>query len=87
MLKYVFACNDWWSSFQVLIDELDALVPARSDGGEELSLRLVATLLHLMDGITRNDGIIVIATTNRLDSIEPALRRPGRFDRELEIGI
>ncbi|GKV28905.1 hypothetical protein SLEP1_g37892 [Rubroshorea leprosula] len=71
----------------VFIDELDAIAPARKDGGEELSQRMVATLLNLMDGISRTDGVLVIATTNRPDSIEPALRRPGRLDRELEIGV
>lgn len=72
---------------QVFIDELDAIAPARKEGGEELSQRMVATLLNLMDGINRTDGLIVIAATNRPDSIEPALRRPGRLDREIEIGI
>ncbi|WCJ34914.1 Cam interacting protein 111 [Euphorbia peplus] len=71
----------------VFIDELDAIAPARKDGGEELSQRMVATLLNLMDGISRSDGLLVIAATNRLESIEPALRRPGRLDREIEIGV
>ncbi|XP_075638574.1 calmodulin-interacting protein 111 isoform X3 [Castanea sativa] len=71
----------------VFIDELDAIAPARKEGGEELSQRMVATLLNLMDGINRTDGLIVIAATNRPDSIEPALRRPGRLDREIEIGV
>ncbi|KGN43948.1 calmodulin-interacting protein 111 isoform X1 [Cucumis sativus] len=71
----------------VLIDELDAIAPARKDGGEELSQRIVATLLNLMDGIKRSGGPLVIASTNRPDSIEPALRRPGRLDREIEIGV
>ncbi|KAE8704186.1 CIP111 protein [Hibiscus syriacus] len=71
----------------VFIDELDAIAPARKEGGEHLSQRMVATLLHLMDGVSTTDGVLVIAATNRLDSIEPALRRPGRFDRELEIGV
>ncbi|KAJ6741654.1 AAA-FAMILY ATPASE [Salix viminalis] len=71
----------------VFIDELDAIAPARKDGGEELSQRMVATLLNLMDGIGRTDGLLVIAATNRPDSIEPALRRPGRLDREIEIGV
>ncbi|XP_052189585.1 calmodulin-interacting protein 111-like isoform X2 [Diospyros lotus] len=70
----------------VFIDELDAIAPARRDGGEELSQRMVATLLNLMDGICRTDNLLVIAATNRPDSIEPALRRPGRLDREIEIG-
>ncbi|KAG4396164.1 hypothetical protein GLYMA_19G127101v4 [Glycine max] len=71
----------------VFIDELDAIAPARKDGGEELSQRLVATLLNLMDGISRSEGLLVIAATNRPDHIEPALRRPGRFDKEIEIGV
>ena len=71
---------------QVFIDELDAIAPARKDGGEELSQIMVATLLNLMDGIGRSDGLVVIAATNRPDTVDPALRRPGRFDRELEIG-
>ncbi|GAV66889.1 AAA domain-containing protein [Cephalotus follicularis] len=71
----------------VFIDELDAIAPARKDGGEELSQRMVATLLNLMDGISRTDGVLVIAATNRPDVIEPALRRPGRLDKEIEIGV
>lgn len=71
----------------ILIDELDAIAPARKEGGEELSQRMVATLLNLMDGISRTDGLLIIAVTNRLDCIEPALRRPGRLDREIEIGV
>ena len=71
---------------QVFIDELDAIAPARKEGGEELSLRMVATLLNLMDGINTTERVLVIAATNRPDSIEPALRRPGRLDREIEIG-
>ncbi|XP_021863997.2 calmodulin-interacting protein 111 isoform X1 [Spinacia oleracea] len=71
----------------VFIDELDAIAPARKEGGEELSQRMVATLLNLMDGISRTNGLFVIAATNRLECIEPALRRPGRLDREIEIGV
>ena len=70
----------------MFIDELDAIAPARKDGGEELSQRLVATLLNLMDGISRSEGMLVIAASNRPDTIDPALRRPGRLDREIEIG-
>ncbi|KAK9069289.1 hypothetical protein SSX86_013405 [Deinandra increscens subsp. villosa] len=71
----------------VFIDELDAIAPSRKEGGEELSGRIVATLLNLMDGISRTEGLLVIAATNRPDSIEPALRRPGRLDREIEIAV
>ncbi|GKC95549.1 calmodulin-interacting protein 111 isoform X1, partial [Tanacetum coccineum] len=69
----------------VFIDELDAIAPLRKEGGAELSVRIVATLLNLMDEISRTEGLLVIAATNRPDSIEPALRRPGRLDREIEI--
>lgn len=72
---------------QIFIDELDAIAPARKEGGEDLSQRIVATLLTLLDGITSCNGVLVISATNRPDSVEPALRRPGRFDREIEIGI
>lgn len=71
----------------VFIDELDSIAPARKDGGDDLSPRMVATLLELMDGVIRTDGVLVIAATNRIEAIEPALRRPGRFDREIEIGV
>ncbi|KZV47567.1 calmodulin-interacting protein 111-like [Dorcoceras hygrometricum] len=71
----------------IFIDELDAIAPARKDGGDQVSQRVVATLLNLMDGMSRTDGILVVAATNRPDSIEPALRRPGRLDREIEIGV
>ncbi|XP_058749228.1 calmodulin-interacting protein 111 [Vicia villosa] len=71
----------------VFIDEIDAIAPPRKDGGDELSNRLVGTLLLLMDGIRRNEGLLVIAATNRLDHIDPALRRPGRFGVEIEIGV
>ena len=70
----------------MFIDELDAIAPACKDGGEELSNRIVTTLLNLMDGVSRIDGLLVITATNRPDSIEPALRQPGRLDREMEIG-
>lgn len=70
----------------MFIDELDAIAPARKDGGEELSQRMVATLLNSIDEISRTDGLVVIAATNRPNSIEPAVRRPGRLDREIELG-
>ncbi|KAL2895819.1 hypothetical protein RDABS01_000817 [Bienertia sinuspersici] len=86
-LHDVFKSASEASPSVVFIDELDAIAPARKEGGEELSQRLVATLLNLMDGISRTDGLLVIAATNRLECIEPALRRPGRLDREIEIGV
>ncbi|CAK9782935.1 putative peroxisome biosynthesis protein PAS1 [Cutaneotrichosporon oleaginosum] len=74
----------------IVLDEVDALCPRR-DGGEggEVERRVVAMLLTLMDGMTADAGekVIVVAATNRPNAIDPALRRPGRFDREIEIGI
>lgn len=74
----------------IVLDEVDALCPRR-DGGEggEVERRVVAMLLTLMDGMTADpdEKVIVVAATNRPNSIDPALRRPGRFDREIEIGI
>ncbi|KAJ8534317.1 hypothetical protein K7X08_007641 [Anisodus acutangulus] len=86
-LNEVFESASQAAPAVVFIDELDAIAPARKDAGEELSQRMVATLLNLMDGIRRADGVLVIAATNRPDSVEPALRRPGRLDREIEIGV
>ncbi|XP_042413841.1 calmodulin-interacting protein 111-like isoform X1 [Zingiber officinale] len=71
----------------VFIDELDVIAPARRDGGEDLSLRMVGTLLVLLDEINKNDRVLVIAATNRPNSIDPALRRLGRLEREIEIGV
>ncbi|KAK2405710.1 FBD-associated F-box protein [Trifolium repens] len=63
----------------------DAIAPPRKDGVEVLSKRLVGTLLELMDGISINGGLVVIAATNRPDHIDPALRQGGRFDKDIEI--
>lgn len=65
---------------------MDVIAPARRDGGEDLSLRMVGTLLVLLDEINKNDRVLIIAATNRPDSIDPALRRLGRLEREIEIG-
>ena len=70
----------------VLIDEIDAIAPNRDDTGSFTDLRITTQLLELMDGLQSVQGVMVVATTNRIDAIEPALRRPGRFDRELYIG-
>ncbi|WVZ85713.1 hypothetical protein U9M48_032604 [Paspalum notatum var. saurae] len=71
----------------IFIDELDAIAPSRKEGGEELSIRMVATLLKLMDEIGPTDRVLLIAATNRPDNIDPALRRSGRLDKEIEIGV
>jgi transitional endoplasmic reticulum ATPase len=70
----------------IFIDEIDAIAPKREDASETSS-SLVAQLLSLMDGIESRGEVVVIAATNLPNSIDPALRRPGRFDRELEIGV
>jgi len=71
----------------VFIDEIDSIAPKRSEVHGEAEKRLVAQLLTLMDGIESRASIVVIAATNRPDAIDEALRRPGRFDREIVIGV
>ena len=71
----------------IFIDELDSIAPKREDVNGEVERRVVAQLLTILDGITERGQVIVIGATNRPDSIDPALRRPGRFDREIEIGV
>ena len=71
----------------VFIDELDSIAPKREEVSGDVERRVVAQLLSLMDGLEERGRITVIATTNRVDAIDPALRRPGRFDREIEIGV
>lgn len=70
----------------VFIDEMDAITPKREDTGTLADLRLVTQLMELMDGLETTEGVMIVGTTNRINSIEPALRRPGRFDREVYIG-
>ena len=71
----------------IFIDEIDSIAPKRDEVTGEVEKRIVSQLLTLMDGMKSRGKVIVIAATNRPDSIDPALRRPGRFDREIEIGI
>ena len=71
----------------IFIDEIDSIAPKRDDAHGEVEKRVVSQLLTLMDGLRGRGKVVVIAATNRPDSIDPALRRPGRFDREMEIGI
>jgi len=70
----------------IFIDELDSIAPKREDVTGEVERRVVAQLLTMMDGLEERGQVVVIGATNRLDAIDPALRRPGRFDREIEIG-
>ncbi len=71
----------------LFIDEIDAIAPKREESYGEVERRVVAQLLSLMDGMKSRGKVIVIAATNRPDALDPALRRGGRFDREIEIGV
>ncbi len=71
----------------IFIDEIDAIAPKREDSKGEVERRVVAQLLALMDGLKSRGKLVVIAATNIPNQLDPALRRPGRFDRELEIGV
>ncbi|MCC6023889.1 MAG: CDC48 family AAA ATPase [Thaumarchaeota archaeon] len=71
----------------IFIDELDAIAPKRSEVTGEVERRVVSQLLTLMDGLKSRGQVIVIGATNRIDAVDPALRRPGRFDREIRIGV
>ncbi|HUI39587.1 MAG TPA: CDC48 family AAA ATPase [Methanothrix sp.] len=71
----------------ILIDEIDSIAPKREEVTGEVERRVVAQLLALMDGMEARGKVVVIGATNRPDSLDPALRRPGRFDREIEIGV
>ncbi len=71
----------------IFIDEIDAIAPKREDTHGEVERRIVSTLLVLLDGLQARGKVVVIAASNRPNSLDPALRRPGRFDRELVIGV
>ncbi|WP_336330482.1 CDC48 family AAA ATPase [Haloarcula sp. CGMCC 1.2071] len=71
----------------VFIDEIDSIAPKRGETQGDVERRVVAQLLSLMDGLEERGQVIVIGATNRVDDIDPALRRGGRFDREIEIGV
>jgi len=71
----------------IFIDELDAIAPRRGEVTGEVERRVVSQLLTLMDGMTSRGNVIVIGATNRIEGVDPALRRPGRFDREIRVGV
>ncbi len=71
----------------IFIDEIDAIAPKREEAYGDVEKRVVAQLLALMDGLAERGQVIVLGATNRPESIDPALRRPGRFDREIEISV
>ncbi|HUU07039.1 MAG TPA: AAA family ATPase, partial [Thermoplasmata archaeon] len=86
-LREVFSEAEKNAPSVIFIDELDSIAPKRDEVQGEVERRVVAQLLTLMDGLTSRGNVIVIAATNREGAIDPALRRPGRFDREIEIGV
>ena len=71
----------------ILIDEIDSIAPKREEVTGDVEKRVVAQLLSLMDGMQARGKVVVIGITNRVNALDPALRRPGRFDREIEIGV
>ena len=86
-LREIFTEAEKNSPSVIFIDELDSIAPRRDEVQGEVERRVVAQLLTVMDGLTSRGNVVVIAATNREDAIDPALRRPGRFDREIEIGV
>ncbi|WP_435065451.1 AAA family ATPase [Halobaculum sp. EA56] len=85
-LREIFAEADENAPAIIFFDEIDSIAGQRDDGGD-MENRIVGQLLSLMDGLDAREDVIVIGATNRVDSIDPALRRGGRFDREIEIGV
>jgi transitional endoplasmic reticulum ATPase len=85
-LRRMFSEASHHSPSIIFIDELDAMAPKRGETGAHSDTRTVTQLLALMDGLKRVDSVIVIGTTNRIDAVDPAFRRPGRFDREIFVG-
>lgn len=71
----------------IFIDEIDSIAPKREEVTGEVEKRVVSQLLSLMDGLQSRGKVVVIGATNRLNALDPALRRPGRFDREIELGV
>jgi transitional endoplasmic reticulum ATPase len=71
----------------IFIDEIDSIAPKRAEVTGEVERRIVAQLLSLMDGMSTRGKVVVIGATNRVNAVDEALRRPGRFDREIEIGV
>lgn len=86
-LRNIFEEAEENSPSVIFIDELDSIAPTRDEAQGDVDKRIVAQLLSLMDGLESRGEVVVIAATNRLDAVDPALRRGGRFDREIEIGV
>jgi transitional endoplasmic reticulum ATPase len=86
-LRNVFKQAEQNAPSIIFIDEIDSIAPNRDEVSGEVERRIVAQLLSLMDGMSSRGKVVVIGATNRINAIDPALRRPGRFDREIEIGV
>jgi len=86
-LRATFAAAEAHSPAIIFFDEIDGLAPVRSSRQDQIHASIVSTLLGLMDGLEGRGQIVVIGATNRVDAIDPALRRPGRFDRELVFNL
>src|SRR5487761_944170 len=86
-LRGIFADAEKNAPSIIFIDEIDSIAPKREEVTGEVEKRVVAQLLALMDGMQSRGKVVVIAATNRPNALDPALRRPGRFDREIEIGV
>ncbi|ELZ41395.1 ATPase AAA [Halorubrum saccharovorum DSM 1137] len=86
-LREVFEEASEESPAIIFMDELDSIAPKREEAGGDVERRVVAQLLSLMDGLEERGEVVVIGATNRVDAIDPALRRGGRFDREIEVGV
>ncbi|MFC1710902.1 CDC48 family AAA ATPase [Nanoarchaeota archaeon] len=86
-LRSIFEDAEKNSPSIIFIDELDAIAPKREDVTGEVERRVVSQILTLMDGLKSRGRVIVVGATNRVNAIDPALRRPGRFDREISINV
>ena len=86
-LRNIFEEAEKNSPSVIFIDEIDAIASKREEVSGDVEKRVVSQLLSLLDGLESRGKVIVIAATNRVDAVDPALRRPGRFDREIEIGV
>lgn len=86
-LREIFEAAQKSAPSIIFLDEVDALAPRREDAAGDVERRVVATLLTLLDGMKARGQVVVLAATNRPNAIDPALRRPGRFDREIHIPI
>ncbi|MFZ5955871.1 MAG: CDC48 family AAA ATPase [Nanoarchaeota archaeon] len=86
-IRDIFADAEKNAPSIIFIDEIDAIAPKREETGGEVERRVVSQLLTMMDGLTPRGKVVVIGATNRINSLDPALRRPGRFDREVQISV